>query len=190
MADSDEETATPSTDNECSEEEIDIELAESMEKMVEQLRRLLIVGRTLANGNNVNLMPAFKDSIGGEGDEVYDNLQLLQAAKNWTSMEDLPLVIEAEIDDAIACFDGDTEVIESVEEIGDSESEASSSGDEEFLNPSDGMRHISGLRRFLKETNGSKEASNLLTQLENRMRQDRAGRNLSQPNLLNYWSKR
>ena len=105
-------------------------------------------------------------------------------------MEDLPLVLEAEIDDAIARFDDDTEVIKPVEVMGDSESEALSSDDEEFFVPADGMRHVSGLPRFLKETNGSKEASNLLTQLENRMRQDRAGRSLSQPNLLNYWNKR
>ncbi len=74
-------------------------------------------------------------------------------------MKDLPLAIVAEID-AIACFDNDMEVMKSVKEIGDS-------------NP--------------KETNGSKEASKLHSKLDHRMRPDRAGRSLSQHNLLNSW---
>ena len=49
-----------------------------MIKLVEQLRKLPIVGRTLAMENNINLMPAFNESIGCEGVEEFDNFQLLR----------------------------------------------------------------------------------------------------------------
>ena len=108
-------------------------------------------------------------------------------------MEDLPLFVEEESDEALANFDNEVEVIQSMEEIDDSELEASSGSDdsdEELFIPSDGKKHVRGLRRFLKKSNASKEAGYLLTQLENRMRQDRATRSLSQRNLMNYWDKK
>ena len=164
-------------------------MAYSIAAMVRQLRRMLIVGQIL--GKHKDAMPAFNDSLGTEGDEEYNESQLIQAAKNWACVEESKVVMEAEIDEAIEEFESTTEQSRPDVNIDDSESDATEDSSDEICVPvSSGTEHVVALRRHLKSINASNELNNLLTRLEKKMRMERAARSTSQPNLLNLWSKK
>ncbi len=104
------------------------------------------------------------------------------------------MVIEAKIDEAIEELDSTTAQIRSAEDDDDSESDASDSTEDSYDDicapASNGMEHVTALRRHLKSTNASKELNILLTQFEKNMRAEQAARCTLQPNLLNLWAKK
>jgi hypothetical protein len=136
------------------------------------------------------MMPALKDSLATDGLEDFDDFQLAQAV-DWANIEDAPLVIEAEIDEALEAYDNENVMVASSLEIAidDSESEASSdsSKDYDIITTAQVTKNISQLRKYVLQENAPRDISALLHSLERKLAEHRSKVRTLQPSLLNLW---